>query len=150
MGFGRMIGRERCFPHRNVSAVGCGVREDEACVAELVSEVILFLEVLTDPRQNGLGQKSPEQVVMTFGQVMRAGEQAVDELKFMLGADLHIGEAAETNARAFEGADNRGAGRDHATAPGSSQSNGLQCCRGDVEFFGERQGSVDLRITRGR
>ena len=48
--------------------------ENQAQVAELMREVILSFQALADTRQDVFRKEGPEQLVMTFGHIVRAGQ----------------------------------------------------------------------------
>ena len=85
---------------------------------------------------------------MAFRNFMSAGQNAIHELKFMAGAYLNVCHSAQTEARAFQRANNRGADRNDATASAPGRSDGLHRRLWDLESFSQRQGAVNIHVTR--
>src|SRR5262249_18115185 len=112
-----------------------------------MGEVTLPFQVLIYFHQDIFRQKSPQQLVMTFGYIVRTGEQTADNLAFIPWAQLEAGKSTETEVRAFEGADHRCADRDHAAAARSPSPDGFHRGPGNLEFFGERKRLIDAHIA---
>jgi len=70
--------------------------------------------MLANSGQQGFGQKKPGADGNDFGYVVRTGEQAVNEFEVDAPANLQSSKAAQTERRAFQGADNGSADGDDA------------------------------------